>query len=94
MLKIITGIGRWIFDWLYFVCLICFIGAMLGIFTHLAYALLFMDKPDWGYMASFGFMNGFKYGSVWAGGAAIVLCVIRARREFLAAQSQAEGSKS
>jgi signal peptidase II len=41
--------------------------------------------------AAFGFLNGFKYGSVWAGGAAIVLCVIRARKEFELRKSEVGG---
>jgi hypothetical protein len=49
---------------------------------------LFVDQPDYGFLAAFGFMNGLKYGSVWAGGLAIVLCVMRARKEYLAKHSQ------
>jgi len=30
-----------------------------------------------------------KYGSVWAGGFAIVLCVMRARKEYLAKHPEA-----
>jgi hypothetical protein len=47
-----------------------------------------MDAPDYGYQAAFGFSNGLRYGGVWAGGLAIVLCVMRARKEYLQAQAE------
>lgn len=56
---------------------------MVGVITHVLFALMFRDQPDLGYYASFGFMNGLNYGGVWAGGAAIVLCVLRARKQYL-----------
>lgn len=56
----------------------------MGVLTHLAYAFVFQDQPDLTYFASFGFLNGLKYGGVWAGGAAIVLCVMRAHKQHLA----------
>ncbi|WP_269522462.1 hypothetical protein [Coraliomargarita parva] len=90
MLRFCLSSLRWLFGWLYYVCLICFGGALLGVVTHLAFALLFQDSPDRGFYAAFGFMNGLKYGSVWAGGAAIVCCVIRARHEFLAREAGAQ----
>ena len=82
---------RWLLTWLFFVAIICFVGAMLGVLTHILLGPLFVDK-SFGFLAAFGFMNGLKYGSVWAGGLAIVLCVMRARKEFLA--KQAEGGLS
>ncbi len=81
---IIRQVGRWVVTWLYFVSIILLIGATLGIITHLGFGLLFMDDPDYGYLAAFGFSNGLRYGTVWAGGVAIVLCVMRARKEYLA----------
>lgn len=84
MFEIIIQTMRWLFTWLYFVLVICFLGAMLGVLSHTAFGLFFMDQPDRGYLAAFGFKNGLRYGSVWAGGLAIVLCVIRARKEYLA----------
>lgn len=57
---------------------------MLGLLTHMVFAILFVDNPDYGFYAAFGFTNGFRYGGVWAGGLAIVLCVMRARKEYLA----------
>ena len=38
-------------------------------------------------MTALGYLHGLKYAGVWAGGSALVLCVIRARREFLEKQS-------
>jgi hypothetical protein len=87
MLKIAFHVLSWVGTWLYFVCLVCFFGALAGVLTHLLYGLFFGQGPDFAYYASFGFLNGLKYGSVWAGGAAIVLCVIRARREYLSRQA-------
>ncbi len=84
MLHILKQVLRWILTWLYFVAVICFIGAVLGVVTHVVLGPLFVDDPDYGYLAAFGFMNGFRYGGVWAGGFAIVLCVMRARKEYLA----------
>lgn len=74
---------RWIMDWLYFVSLICLAGASVGVVTHFLFAVCFVDSPDFGYYASLGFLHGLKYGSVWAGGVAIVLCVIRAHNEYI-----------
>ncbi|MEN8663011.1 MAG: hypothetical protein ABF322_00475 [Lentimonas sp.] len=85
MLKIAQAVIRWLVTWIYFVSVICFIGAMGGVLTHVLFALICRDQPDLGYYAAFGLLNGLNYGGVWAGGAAIVLCVLRARKEFLAA---------
>jgi putative copper export protein len=89
MLHIFKGIVRWLFDWIYFVSLICMTGSFLGASSHFTFALCFVDTPDYGYYAALGFLHGLKYGSVWAGGLAIVLCVMRARREFLNANGLA-----
>ena len=86
MLKIIQKIIRWFFTWLYFVLIICLAGAVIGVMSHLLFGLIFMDSPDYGYQAAFGFSNGLRYGGVWAGGFAIVLCVMRARKEYLQVQ--------
>lgn len=83
-MTILLGIFKWLFTWFYFVAVICFIGAMLGVLSHVLLGPLFVDEVDFGYLAAFGFVNGFKYGSVWAGGLSIVLCVMRARKEYLA----------
>ena len=45
-----------------------------------------MDMSDYKRQAALGFSNGLRYGGVWAGGLSIVLCVIRARKEYLQAQ--------
>ena len=87
MLHLSGVICRWIFGWVYYIALICFLGAMVGVFSHLVFALLVVEKPDYGYYASLGFIHGLHYSGVWAGGASIVICVIRARREFLSNQS-------
>ncbi|MBL6828346.1 MAG: hypothetical protein ISQ74_00440 [Puniceicoccaceae bacterium] len=86
MLNIIRKIIRWFFTWLYFVLIICLAGAVIGVVSHLLFGLIFMDSPDYGYQAAFGFSNGLRYGGVWAGGLSIVFCVMRARKEYLQAQ--------
>ena len=86
MLNIIRKIIRWFFTWLYFVLIICLAGSVIGVVSHLLFGLIFMDSPDYGYQAAFGFSNGLRYGGVWAGGLSIVFCVIRARKEYLQAQ--------
>lgn len=93
MLKFIQIALRWGISWLYFVCLICLFGAIAGVLTHSVYACFFVSSPDWAYYASFGFLNGLKYGGVWAGGAAIVLCVMRARKQYLARENAADESE-
>lgn len=85
MINILWQIIRWFFMWLCFVLIICLVGAIIGVVTHLLFGLIFMNTPDYGYQAVLGFFNGLHYGGVWAGGLAIVLCVIRAREEFLEA---------
>ena len=86
MLNILWQIVRWFFIWLYFVLIICLAGAFIGVVTHLLFGLIFIDTPDYGHLAAYGFSNGLRYGGVWAGGLAIVLCVICARKEYLQAQ--------
>jgi hypothetical protein len=90
MLRILSQIFRWLLTWLYYVSIICFTGALIGVVTHLLFGLFVMDAPDYGYQAAFGFSNGLRYGGVWAGGFAIVLCVMRARREYLQQQPESE----
>ena len=94
MVSILCGIFRWIFDWLYFVCLICFVGTVLGALSHLLWGLCFYDAPDHGYMLALGVLHGLNYGGVWAGGAAIVLCVIRARKEYMKQEAGLPESES
>lgn len=81
----------WLISWLYYVSLICGAGALLGVSTHVLYGVFFVNEADFAFLAAFGFMNGLKYAGVWAGGAAIVLCVMRARRQYLAKQAVGEG---
>jgi len=83
------------FGWLYYVCLTCFAGAMLGVATHLLFAWLFVESPDQAWYAAFGFMNGLRYAGVWAGGLAIVLCVVKLRKVWLAehAEAPSEGGR-
>lgn len=88
MLKILKVICRWFMDWLYFVCLVCFAGATLGTVSHVLFGLCFFETPDYGHLSALGFLHGLKYSSLWAGGLAIVLCAMRAHREFQAASSQ------
>lgn len=83
MLLFTQNVLRWFFGWAYYVCLICFSGALLGVLSHLLWGLCFYDDFDPAYMAALGYLHGFKYAGVWSGGTALVLCVIRARREFL-----------
>ncbi len=86
MLNIIRKIIRWFFTWLYFILIICLAGAFIGVVSHLLFGLIFMDMPDYERQAAIGFSNGLRYGGVWAGGLSTVLCVIRARKEYLQAQ--------
>jgi hypothetical protein len=88
MLNILGRIIRWFFIWLYFVLIICLVGAFIGVMSHLLFGLIFMNAPDYGHQAAFGFSNGLRYGGVWAGGFAIVLCAMRARKEYLQAQAK------
>lgn len=82
------GLGlRWMGAWLYYVCLICMIGAVLGLVSHLLWGVVFYESPDYGHLAALGVLHGLNYGGVWAGGAAIVLCVIRARKNYLEQQA-------
>jgi hypothetical protein len=94
MRSLLLQVLRWLFAWVYYVAIICFIGASLGVLTHLLFGLCFMDQPDYGFLAAFGFSNGLRYGGVWAGGLSIVLCVMRARREYLEAERRQSGEGS
>lgn len=90
MVFVIGQIARWLFTWLYFVLIICFIGAILGVLSHVILGPLFFDEVDFGKLAAFGFSHGIRYGGVWAGGVAIVLCVLRARKEYLQRHGEVE----
>jgi len=85
-MRIFGQILHWLLTWVYFVAIICGVGALLGVLTHLGFGLFFAENPDYGFLAAFGFTNGLQYGGVWAGGFAIVLCVIRAHRQYEANQ--------
>jgi hypothetical protein len=87
MLTFMRSALRWVFGWAYYVCLICLSGAALGVLSHLLWGWCFYDDFDPVYMTALGYLHGLKYAGVWAGGSALVLCVIRARREFLEKQS-------
>jgi membrane protein implicated in regulation of membrane protease activity len=86
MLNILGQIIRWFFIWLCFAFIICLAGAFIGVVTHLLFGLIFLDTPDYECQAALGFSNGLRYSGVWAGGLSIVLCVIRARKEYLQGQ--------
>jgi hypothetical protein len=86
--RVVGQVFRWILVWVYYVLIVCFIGAMLGVGSHLLFGLLFMEDPDYAFQAAFGFSNGIRYGGVWAGGLAIVLSVMRARKEYLQRQGE------
>ena len=65
-----------------YVCLICFAGTLIGMLTHGLFACLYRDAVDWTYYVALGCLHGLKYSGLWAGGAAIVLCVMRAHKEW------------
>lgn len=90
MWNVVTQVFLWLLTWVYYVSIICFIGAMLGVGSHLLFGFFFMQDPDYAFQAAFGFSNGIRYGGVWAGGFAIVLCVMRARREYLQRHGESE----
>jgi hypothetical protein len=89
-MQILKESFRWLIGWLYYVVLTCFAGALLGVLSHVVLGPLFVDDRELAWLAAFGFLNGLKYGSVWAGGLAIVLCVMRARKEYLAKHGDRE----
>lgn len=74
------AIFRWVAAWLYYVSVVVFCGAAFGALSHLAFARIFLDAPDYYYIAAFGFLNGLKLSGIWAGGLGIVLCFMRAHR--------------
>jgi hypothetical protein len=90
VLRLIGQIFTWLLTWLYYVLIICIVGAMLGVVTHILFGWIFVGSPDYRYLASFGFSNGIRYGAVWAGGLAIVLCVMRARKAYLLKKTASE----
>ena len=83
MLLIVSHIIKWVSVWIYFVFIICLAGVLLGILSHLLFGFCFMNDPDYGHLARFGFSNGLRYGGVWSGGLSVVLCVILARKEHM-----------
>ena len=83
MLQMLGQTTRWLLIWIYFVCIICLAGALLGILSHLLFGFCFMNDPDYWHLARFGFSNGVRYGGVWSGGSSVVFCVIIARKEHM-----------
>ena len=81
MLKMKIKIVKWIGLWLGYVGLICLIGTIGGVLTHGIYALFCVEPERYSELLVLGMQHGFKYGGVWAGGTAIVLCCIRAHKE-------------
>ena len=81
MQKIVESVS-WLVTWLYFVSIICFLGTLIVVITHLLFALLFVTDADIVYYVSLGCMHGIKYSSLWAGGIAIVLCFMRGHKKF------------
>ena len=79
-MSILFALFRWIALWLYYVSVVVFCGTAFGVLSHLLFARLFLDAPDYFYIAAFGFLNGLKLSGIWAGGLGIVLCVMRAYR--------------
>lgn len=75
------NIVKWIGLWLGYAGLICLVGTIGGVLTHGVYAL-FCSEPD-RYLEYIilGMQHGFKYGGVWAGGTALVICVMRAHKQ-------------
>ena len=91
MFSVLKSVGRWCFGGAYYVCLICLAGAVLGVVSHLLWGWCFYEDFDPAFMAAWGYLHGLKYAGVWAGGTALVLCVMRARREHLQARSAGGG---
>jgi len=87
MFGFLKNAARWLIGWIYYICIICFIGGMLGIVSHVIWGRIFYEDFDIGYMASLGLIHGLQYAGVWAGGLSIVICVMRARKEYLARHS-------
>lgn len=83
MIHIMGRVMYWLFTWSYFVLIICLAGACIGSLSHLLFGLCFLDDPKYWNLCIIGFSNGLRYGGVWAGGSAIVLCVMRARRQHI-----------
>ena len=86
MLLILSQSIRWLIIWIYFVFMICLLGALFGTLLHLFFGFCFIKEPDYWHLGRFGFFNGIRYGGVWSGGLSIVLCVILARKEYLQRQ--------
>lgn len=90
MSNFLINVARWILIWALYVAAVCSVGAVAGLVTHVVYGAFFTEAADLSFYASLGLRNGLKYGAVWAGGAALVLCVMRARREYLAKHGDSE----
>ncbi len=94
MIRFLGMALRWVAGWCFYVAVVLLAGAAAGAASHVVFGLLFLDPFDPGYLAAFGFFNGLKYGGVWAGGLAIVLCVMRARREYMARAGEEDASQA
>ena len=71
---------KWIGLWLGYVGLICLVGTIGGVLTHGVYALFCAESDRYLEYIILGMQHGFKYGGVWAGGTALVLCCMRAHK--------------
>ena len=71
---------KWIALWFGYVSLICLVGTIGGAITHGMYAFFCSEPERYLELLILGMQHGFKYGGVWAGGTALVLCCMRAHK--------------
>lgn len=69
---------------------ICLVTSGIGVISHLLIGGWVFEEPNYARLAKIGFHNGVRYGGLWAGGTSIVLCVMRARKQYLKRNSQME----
>lgn len=72
------SVAYWLGWWLLYVLATILVGACVGALVVPGVGLLWGADFSLGHMLSKGFVNGARYGGVWAGGMGVVLCVRRA----------------
>lgn len=79
-MKLVKNCAYWLVHFFYYVVLILAIGSLAGASLFAIFGTIFSDSSIWVLMKK-GVWAGFRYGGVWAGGSAIVLCFLKAGRK-------------
>lgn len=80
MKNIIKLIGVWLLRFGFYVAIILAIGTIIGSIGFVTIGSLLAREYGFEFLLKKGASIGFRYAGVWAGGASIILCFIKAKQ--------------